>query len=74
MIDGDPVKPSSHRRVAPELVHLAVGFQEHVVSGILRLCRITQQTESKVINAFGMRVVNRAELTRCPDRSRFRGI
>lgn len=49
MVDGDPVQPGAHAGVATELVHLAVGLEEHVMRGVLGPRGIAQQPEREIV-------------------------
>jgi hypothetical protein len=42
MIDGNPIKPGSKARIAPELGQLPEGLQEHVMRRIFGLGWISQ--------------------------------
>jgi hypothetical protein len=76
MIDSDAVEPRAEGRIAAKLVHLAEGFEEHIMRGILRLFRIAEKAQREVINraaVLGIKLAKfRSEIAR--DRIRCRSV
>ena len=62
MVDGDAIKPGAQRRFAPKLTELAVGLQKDVVSGILGLGGIAQETQGQIVNVARMLFIDGAKL------------
>jgi hypothetical protein len=61
MINGDAIEPGAPGRFSAKLVHLAEGFQEHIVRGVFCLLRVAQEAQSQVINRPAMLFVQFAK-------------
>jgi hypothetical protein len=63
MIDSDSVKPGANAGIPAEGIHLSESLQENIMGGILRLGRVTEKPQGKIVDALGMLFIDFPELS-----------